>query len=91
MNTVYCELCMVDYELEDCISMWNCEHAFNKECFFMVLETNIKENKVTESNLLCPKAGCNKPFGGEFVLSILELMGKTELLEKFERFILGNL
>ena len=81
-----CPVCTLEYDVDEAGISLECDHMFCKSCITAHVENLIKENKVSEAELVCPQ--CQVPIGDQ----ILAYLSKdAQCLDKLVGFRLREM
>ncbi len=76
-----CDICLMEGPAKDFVTL-ECDHRFHPECLKAHLETNIKEAKVQNDQLLCIKEGCKVPIDEAIIHAVIS----AEMYDRLSKF-----
>jgi len=82
-KTIFCEVCEETKVVDKEIITLDCDHMFCKKCVADFAVANVKQNKVGEHHMICPKIGCKKPISFYILKEVME----KEMFVKYEDLI----
>jgi len=77
-----CEICMDEWNFEEMLFFYNCDHGFCRECMNGYCSAKIMNNEVLQ--IVCPNEMCKKPLEYHEIKQVIN----EEVFVKYERFAL---